>query len=192
MGDRPDWARYGARPPNQFEKVGDPTRWGAADRTILVDNSIQQSTQQVLQLTTRDAYARPWSVIGVLTMPVSIWNTAQMISSILVTTGVGQVQLLQEIALWIGTGSAGGPGGLCYQQDSANGGVFLRTENFFMPNVAGLQIAYHSKPFAIIGGLVGQSIQIRARHGVIAGGADLPAPILLSLVATPYAAGEGL
>jgi len=192
MGGDPDWGRFGIKPPNTFQKVGDPTRWGAADSTNIVENSIQESSAQILQLVTRDPYARPWSIIGTLSMPVSVWTTAQMIASIFMVQGVGQIQLTQEIALWIGTGSAGGPGGLCYQQDSLNGGPYITTPTFFV-NVRGTQVVYETRAFAIIGGLVGQSIAVRARYGIItAPNPDLPAPAVLSLIANPIAAGTGL
>jgi hypothetical protein len=188
----PDWGRVGARPPNQFEKVGDPTRWGATDRTNIVVNAFNQSSSQVLQIVTRDPYARSWALLGTLSMPVSVWTTAQMIASLVVTEGVGQIQLVQEIALWIGPGSAGGPGGIVYQQDSLNGGVYLVSDVFFVQNSAGVQIAYQTRAFAIVGGLVGQSIAIRGKYGTIGANPDLPSPALLSLIATPFAAGEGL
>lgn len=192
MGNDPDWGRFGIAPPNTFQKVGDPTRWGAQDSTNVTVNGFAQSSRQVLQIVTRDPYARPWAVLGTLSMPVSVWDTAQMIASLVLTMGVGQVQLTQEIALWIGTGSGGGPGGLAYDQDSNQGGPYIASNTYFAQNVAGDQIAYQTRAFAIVGGLVGQSIAVIGRYGTLGANSELPAPALLSLIATPFSAGQGL
>jgi hypothetical protein len=193
MTSNPDWARYGAKPPNQFQKVGDPTRWGATDNTNIVNNSFQESTAQILNLVTRDPYSRPWSLLGTLSMPVSTWNVAQMIASVVLFQGVGQTQLRQEIALWIGTGSAGGPGGLAYDQNSDNGGPYITSDVFFKTNVAGVSIAYETRAFSIVGGLIGQSIGMHARYGVLADlSGDLPSAGQLTLIAAPIAAASGL
>lgn len=194
MAEHPDWGRYGARPPDKFEKVGDPTRWGATDRSPIGLNVFPiVSSNQVISVTTRDPYARSWAALGTLTLPVAVWTTAQTISSILCVMGVGQIQLMQEIALWIGAGSAGGPGGLIYQQDSINGGPYINPDPFLAPNDAGAVISWQQKSFSIIGGFVGHTIGIRGKYGVIVGAMpELPAKAELSMIVTPFAAGEGL
>jgi len=191
MVDRPDWGRVGVNAPNAYEKVGDPTRWGGTTRTNIINNSFQQDATQAIQITTRDPYSRSWALLGTLTMPDSVFATAQMIASLQITMGVGQVQIMQEVALWIGTGSAGGPGGLCYQQSSLNGGPYLE-QSFLAKNVAGTDIAYTTKAFAIVGGLLGQNISLRTRYGIIAGPADLPSAGIMSAIVTPFAAGQNL
>lgn len=189
--NHPDWGRAMVHPPGHLKPVGDATRWGAQDSTVLaIDGQIHQ-TAQILQVQTRDAYARSWSLIGVLAMPTTVFAVANVEATLQVTMGVGQAQMTHEIELWLGSASAGGPGGLCYQQDSLHGGPYTGT-TFLAPNSAGVPVGYTPKPFAIIGGLIGQTIAVRARYGILGVDADLPAPILLTVIVTPYAAGEGL
>lgn len=187
----PDWARAMVRPPGGMLPVGDASRWGAQDLTVLaIDGAIHQ-TPQILQIQTRDPYARSWSLLGTLAMPTTAFAMANIEAVLQVTMGVGQAQILHEIELWLGSASAGGPGGLCYQQDSLHGGVYTGTA-FLQANSAGVPTGYTPKPFAIVGGLIGQSIAVRARYGALGVNADLPAPIILSVIVTPYAAGQGL
>ncbi len=192
MGNNPDWARYGARPPSHFEKVGDPTRWGGRDRSILVNNSLVESSAQIVQIATRDPYARTWSMLGVLTWPVTAFNEPQSIAMLIMTMGVGQVQIVHKIPLWFGTGIAASS--LCFDQDSANGGVYSNGDNYLMPNVAGTQITYQDMCFAITGGLVGQTLSARCQYLIAGAGPmpDLPAPAFLTLIVNPFSAGEGL
>lgn len=191
MGDHPpDWARFGIDPPNTFQKVGDPTRWGAQDSTILPGPISGANSGQILQIVTRDLYARPWSLLGVLSMPVSVIAEPQVEAILQVTMGVGQVQILQEIVMYRGSGAAG-TRGLCFDQQDLNGGPYTGV-NFFANNVAGVSLAYTPMPFAIVGGLLGQTVSIRARYTILSANVDVPAPMFLAAIVTPYAAGQNL
>lgn len=193
MADHPDWGRFGLTPPNQYQKVGDPTRWGAIDSTNVISNGFAQSTAQILQIQTRDAYSRSWTVIGTLSMPVSVWDSVfgPTLASVIVTMGVGQVQIAHKLCLWSSGGAVGAPGGLCYTQDIANGGPYLNPDPELV-TINGVAIAYQTRAFAAVGSLVGQAIGMIAEYGTLGVNPDLPAPAKLSLMVTPYAAGEGL
>lgn len=191
QGHDPDWGRFGIKPPNTYEKVGDPTRWGGRDQTVLANNALVESSAQIVQVASRDLYSRTWSMLGVLTMPQTAFDEPQVVAELLVTMGVGQVQIVHKIPLWYGTGIGGAS--LCFDQDAANGGVYSNGDHYLMPNVAGTQITYSDKCFCIVGGLLGQTVSARVRY-LIAGGAmpDLPAPCFLTLIVNPFSAGQGL
>jgi len=190
----PDWGRVGAVPPaHSISPLGDATRWGAVDATPMVIGEETQSGQIVL-VQTRDPYPRSWSLLGVLSMPAPLLFSGTLASEAVlqVTMGVGQVQILHEISLWLRNNS-GVNSGLCFDQNSLNGGPYTG-QNYFANNPLqnNLPLAYTPQPFAIIGGLIGQSIGIRVRYGALGVDAELPAPVYLSLIVTPYAAGSGL
>ena len=183
MGDHPDWERYGIRPPNAFQKVGDPTRWGVQLDTTIPAAGLQNSTQ-ILQAQTRDAYSRSWSLIGTLALHPDLWGAAAGVEvSLEVVMGVGQAQISQRIALFYGTGF---PGALCEGQYLPNGGPYQA-----IPLTIGSTTVL-SRPFAAIGAIVGQAINIRARYNIAGVFPALPAPSNLAIMLTPYAAGEGL
>lgn len=193
----PDWGRYQVHKDGVGAPVGDPTRWGAQVFTQLDDGFGLVSTPQILQLATRDGYSRSWSLEGTLSLPTLTWNTANLIVQLEVTMGVGQVQITHAIMLLnpaITTPPVGlpavGRGGLCLSQYFFFGGPY----NAVGEANAGGVLANQARAFAVIGGLVGQSISIRATYQ----NTDLPPvpglPTLsrLALIVTPYAAGEGL
>jgi hypothetical protein len=188
----PDWGNVLVHPQSKKAPVGDPTRWGALDSVQIVENAFAQSSAQVIQIQTRDSYSRGWSVIGTLSMPVSVWDgVAAVLASINVSMGVGQVQVMHKICLWSGGGAVGAPGGLCYTQDLQNGGPYFNPDPV-LDTINGVVIAYKTRAFCVIGGLVGQSISIVGEYGTLGANPDLPAPARLALIATPYAAGTGL
>jgi hypothetical protein len=188
----PQWGNVLIHPQEKKAPVGDPTRWGALDTTTIVENAFAQSSTQIIWIKTRDSYSRGWSVVGALTMPVSVWDgVAAVLASLIVSMGVGQVQLIHKICLWTGGGAVGAPGGLCYTQDVQNGGPYLNPDPV-LETVNGVVIAYKTRVFCVIGGLVGQSLSIVGEYGTLGANPDLPAPARLSLIVTPYAAGEGL
>lgn len=191
-GHNPDWGRFGIAPPNTFQKVGDPTRWGGRDTSILQNNSLVESSAQIVQVATRDQYSRTWSMLGVLSMPQTAFDEAQVAAVLLMTMGVGQVQLVHKIPLWYGSGTAASS--LCYDQDVANGGVYFNGDHYLAPNVAGAAITYSDKCFAITGGLLGQTLSARVQYLLAGAGPmpDLPAPVYLTLIVNPFSAGDGL
>lgn len=180
----PDWQRFGIKPPGAAMPVGDPTRWGAQVVTALADTGVQfTNTAQLLQIATRDGYSRSWSAIGTLSMPPASWLGNDWSCDLLITLGVGQVQITQAISLYAGL-SPSPAGGLCVTQHVLNGGPYDSLV------VAGLE----TRSFAIIAGLVGQSFAVRARYVASAfpPTSGWPTSSNLSMIITPYAAGEGL
>lgn len=191
----PDWERYRVTRDGELAPVGDPTRWGAQVVTALDDSMSQPiNTPQIIQLATRDGYARAWSVLGTLGLPLLTWNTSDVFVQLEITMGVGQVQITHTIVLVHGAlGPAGlpagvpavGKGGLCLDQWIFYGGPY---------NGALDPPSNQARAFAIVGGLVGQSIAIRASYQLnsVPPTPGLPGSSRLALIVTPYAAGEGL
>lgn len=196
----PDWDRYQVTKDGAVAPVGDPTRWGAQVFTPLTVAEQISTTPQILQISTRDGYARAWSILGTLTLPFATWNATQMNIAggiqveLLLTLGVGQVQIEHSIMLLNSGGTYGslavpfGPGGLCLSQFFTLGGPYneIDSTNAATGNVD------ETRAFAIVGGLVGQSIAIRARYRYFFVPAGYPTVARLALITTPYAAGEGL
>jgi hypothetical protein len=198
----PDWERFKVTRDGVGAPVGDPTRWGAQVFTALDDNNALVSTPQILQLSTRDGYARSWSLLGTLTLPLVTWLNADLIVQLEIVMGVGQVQITHAILLFLPAITtppvpqpASPRGGLCLTQYYAYGGPY---NGIGEASSAGL-LQNQARAFAVVGGLVGQSISIRATYqiqGATATGLPptpgLPTVSRLALIVTPYAAGEGL
>jgi hypothetical protein len=156
---------------------------------VLPANLVQQFSQQIIFVQTRDAYSRSWALIGQLTLPQAAWNAAGtfpagpfgMIVALEVVQGVGQTQVTQDIILMCGNNPLVG---LCNTQNAINGGPYLST-------FGGPPNFDESRPFSAIGALVGNNINVRARY---IGGTNvgLPTTSLCSAIITPYAAGLGL
>lgn len=183
----PDWGRFGIEHPNASKPVGDPTRWGAQVFTALTDALITAgviNTSQILQVQTRDGYSRSWALLGTLSLPGVQWNAvgSTLHVQLELTMGVGQVQITHVIELFNAFTTP--YSGLCMSQHFSQGGPYSGT----FETSTGIE----SRAFAIIGGLVGQSISVRGVYGGAAPVAGLPATSRLGLIVTPYAAGEGL
>lgn len=195
MGD-PDWGRYAVTANQSMLPVGDPTRWGARVDTLIplpVAVGGEQQTAQILQMATRDQYSRSWALLGNLTMPMITWQTptCEVTCTLAITMGVGQIQIDQYVLL----ANFSGQTGLCFQQDVSNGGPYVATR--FNPTRSGDSAGFlydEARSFAIIGGLVGQSINIRAiyRSNIAAFVRGIPTTARLELIVTPFAAGEGM
>lgn len=178
----PEWERYGVTPNAQQQKVGDPTRWGAQVLTTIPAAGLVDSAQ-VLAIATRDQYARSWSLLGTLGLTAEMWNSPGVgpvgcTITLDVAMGVGQAQVVHRIVLF----DNAAPGGLCYTQYILQGGPYNQ--------IPALPVLV--RPFAVIGGLIGQSVNIRVNYSVNAAFAGLPLVSPLVLIAAPYAAGEGL
>lgn len=203
---RPDWERFGIEPPGRLAPVGDATRWGGSVTTP-IDAAAEGNTpraiygQQILLAQTRDPYARSWSLTGTLALPAQQWaepgvpvlgpfpmDGARLIVALDIVAGLGQVQVHQQILLM----SGGDPTniGLCNTQCSTNGGPYVPTFSDTPPTETSLQ----ARAFAAIGALVGQTISIRGLfvRGGLPGNQGICNFVTLSLVLTPYNAGEGL
>ena len=207
----PDWERYFVAAQGGVAPVGDPTRWGSQVFTRIFDNGFPEQiifSGQMLQMATQDNYARPWNVIGTLTLPQSVWLSTAVEVDLEVTMGVGQIQIVHRIGLvrsFRSTQPPGWPitppgpfatipiGGLCIQQSQNAGGPYAETTE---PTTAELPVAGElqdiCRPFACIGALVGQSISMRARYRRWNVSNGLPCLSRLAVIVTPYAAGEGL
>lgn len=195
-----DWDRYkvhGSGGGDSGVPVGDPTRWGVELLTPLTDAPATVLTPQILQMSTRDGYSRSWSMLGTLSLPTVLWDAnelgpgQQILVELQIGLGVGQSTINHAILLvspigFTVTKPSVPAGGLCMQQNWSNGGPY----NTLFDSGAGNE----SRPFAIIGGLIGKSISVRARYTTFAPQpiTGLPAASRLALIVTPYAAGEGL
>lgn len=190
----PDWDRYSVATA-KIAPVGDPTRWGArVDTLIPLPTSPGDSlAAQILAVATNDNYSRAWSLLGNLTLPMITWQTAtaEVACVLEISLGVGQIQIDHNIVL----ANCNGQKGLCFQQDIANAGPYIAYRRIpTRSGDAGGFIYDETRSFAIIGGLVGQSINVRARFssGIAANVRGIPTTARLELIVTPYAAGEGL
>ena len=193
----PDWDRFKVTKDGTNAPVGDPTRWGAQIFTALADTAPDVYTPQILSMSTRDGYARPWSLLGTLSLPTVTWDKTQvgpggLVVSLEISLGVGQIQITHSILLLTGAGTGPGgvptvPGGLCFTQNWFLGGPY----NTVQEAIGGVNT--EARAFAVVGGLVGQSISIRARYQIVTPPTPgLPTTSRLGLIVTPYAAGEGL
>lgn len=182
----PDWDRFGIKPPNASQPVGDPTRWGAQALTLLTDAGLAGviASGQILQVSTRDGYARSWSLIGTLSLPGVEWNAvgSALHVQLELTMGVGQAQITHIVELFNAFTTP--YSGLCMAQHYTQGGPYSGTFD--------TSTLTEARAFAIIGGLVGQSISVRALYGGSPPAPGLPSTSRLALLMTPYAAGEGL
>lgn len=198
-GNKPDWDRYLVKSDGNVAPVGDPTRWGAMVNTPLVAPAVgtsESQSPQILAIATRDPYARNWAVLGNLTLPRITWRTPAGVGTAFcrleLVMGVGQIQMTQAIVL----ADCAAQVGLCYQQFIDNGGPY--DDINVIPTTSGDPAGAlydETRSFAIIGGLVGQSINIRAQYVVSnpnPPSRGLPCTARLELIVTPFAAGKGL
>jgi hypothetical protein len=187
MGDQPEWERVRVDPGAAKSPLGDPTRWGSQVPTLLGATLVNEFSGQIVIAATKDPYARSWSIVGALTLPQATWNAPAvfpggpfpLIVALEVTQGVGQTAVVHQIILMCGNLPTVG---LCNTQNAINGGPYLST----FPDAV-----TETRPFAAIGALVGNMINVRARY---IGGTNigLPTTALISALLTPYAAGTGL
>lgn len=186
----PQWGRYGVKPNTAFSPVGDPNRWGASVSIPLPAGfGTIAGGDQFLQAKTLDPYSRSWSLVGTLQLPKLSWDQMgaglnPFIVALDVFQGVGQATVNQSICLCF-TVAGGVPLGLCLQQDFTFGGPFFHYNEGIAPNQT------QTRSFAAIGALVGHTIAIAPRI-VNGAGAPAGAVVNLSVVLTPYAAGQNL
>jgi len=175
-----DWGRFGIQHPNAYQKVGDPTRWGAKITQVPAFAPGSPLTQilqssQIISAQCRDPYARQWSIVGTLKCDLWLFNNSNVApgwTSILsVTMGVGQNQIIHNIDLRA-TVEADAP---FYVDSFTSGG--LRERAFIIP-----------------GALVANAISIQVINTVNYVLLPLPDgdPITTALQICPLAAGTGL
>lgn len=102
----PDWGRVGARAPDHFSALGDPTRWGASVKQAIPVAPLTINGQlpgQVLSVQCRDGYSRAWTMAGVVRAPRGYFNLADDATAAdgwtiaaYVSMGVGQVQIVHN------------------------------------------------------------------------------------------------
>lgn len=199
----PDWGRYHVDA-GKAAAVGDPMRWGATTTTRISGIAGNPITSgQLIAAATRDAYARPWSVLGTITLPLAVWELvggapwsvgavpAGMRVVLECIMGVGQIQITHHIVLRNSTTE-----GLLNQQSVlfAPPGPYAPIQFETPPGDTPAELLMQpiSRNFAIIGGLLGQSINARIIYYSGAGNGFVPFDAKASLIVTPYATGEGL
>lgn len=185
----PDWGRVLVTAGQKSLPVGDPTKWGSQVPTLLPATLVQEFSTQIVLAATRDAYSRSWALVGTLTLPQATWNAAgtfpagpfALIVALELVMGVGQAQVTQDIILMCGNNPTVG---LCNTQNAINGGPYLST-------FGGPPDFDESRPFAAIGALIGNQINVRARY---IGGTNvgLPTTSICTAIVTPFAPGVGL
>lgn len=195
-----DWQRVGVGTilPTT-SPLGAPVRWGAQVLTAIPGAPAIVQTEQFIGAQASDSYPRCWGLLGTLWLPDTIWSvpptflasgvpdTFPVFVVLEIIMGVGQVQILHEVVLTAGNEPTFG---LCNVQSAFYGGqgpYFLGSP--FAAFSLDPDVPY-GRPFAIIGGLIGNTIGIRARYTV--GNAVLAYTSTLQIVITPFAAGDGL
>lgn len=213
----PDWGNVLVHPDQKKMPVGDPTLWANTITTPIDTDPLVGSTprviygDQIILAQAADRYARSWSLLGNVFLPLPAWTTdtdtnppayigeidalSPMAVWLSIVQGIEKVTIEQQILLMSGgvdplTGA--GNFGLCNNQFSAVGGPYGATFNENPPVIsATLQ---QGRSFATIGALIGNTISVRAiftRGGVIGQPADIP-NATVSLLLTPYAPGAGI
>jgi hypothetical protein len=188
LGD-PDWGRVRVDTKKMGTPLGDPTKWGSDVPTLLEAALVEVFSAQIVFAQTRDAYSRSWAVVGQLTLPQATWNAPgifpggpfSLTVALEIVMGVGQTTIKHNIILMCGNNPLVG---LCNTQNAINGGPYLAT-------FGGPPNFDESRPFAAIGALIGNNLNVRARY--IGGTNDgLPATSNCSAIVTPFAPGIGL
>jgi hypothetical protein len=185
----PDWDRVLVTAGKKSIPLGDPTKWGSQIPTPLDVTLTETFSDQIVFAQTKDAYSRSWAIIGTLTLPQATWNDPgvfpagpfPIIVALEVQMGVGQATVLHEIILSCGNNPTVG---LCNTQNAINGGPYLSS-------FAAAPDFLETRPFAAIGALVGNQINVRARYigGLNTG---LPTTAVITALVTPFAPGVGL
>lgn len=203
----PDWGSVLVNPAQKAKAVGDPTLWGNTVTTLIDSDPVLGNTprviygDQIILAQASDQYSRSWSLSGVLAVKGLGWRlqagtapadamdvTFEGMNAFLsIVQGVGKIQVEQQIVL----ACNGAPSniGLCWNQCSINGGPYVPGYTP-TPNDANSFIVL---PFAIIGGLIGNTITVRGLfvRGANAVGGAVPSAFLSCMI-TPYAPGEGI
>jgi hypothetical protein len=193
-----DWDRYAnavhsRAQQNPTAPVGDSRRWGArsAFTATVAANSVRAfDLAQFLRVQADDVYTRSWTLIGTLRAPSAMWafSNADPIApaapawwaSLVIIQGVGQTSVTQRIdlrALTTLTLAAGYR--TIYDDDIHSGGAIVG--------------GFESRPFRLVGSLVGNTVNVSVNHLIVTDANPLPASELITFAElSPLAAGEGL
>lgn len=209
---RPEWETVLVDTGQKTRPVGDPTVWGGTITTAIDTDPVLGSTPRVISggqivlAQAADRYTRSWSIVGVLRMPFGTTGipspdvqppgfvetspvtptTPSMTVWLRVNMGVERISLLHDILLF--TGDQAQNFGLCWNQNSANGGPY--GAEIVQPLVPGSTV---DLPFACIGALIGKMLSIQAiyvRGPNVA--AETYPEITITAMVTPYAPGAGI
>lgn len=189
----PHWERTLRPGPAPLVKLGDPTRWGASELTILPQVGAAltfSSGRQIVYAKTSDPYSRPWAVAGNFAITRANYITVGPASPLApypynitplleVTMGVGQAQFTQlydvralvQISVGNYETAPGNPTGVYRVGDSGQ---------------------RNQIPFWL-SGIVGTSVSIRAIYAIKDATLILNDPdVTMTLALNPYNAGSGL
>lgn len=180
--DKPDWGRYqvesraGDTTGKTHTALGDPTQWG---NTAVLSGITSppalfrfDDSPQFLRAQCQPPYSRLWALTGVATAPPAMWAlaAADWLLFLEITLGVGQTSITQLFDLRKLTTLA------------------LATAYGTLPNSA----VGEGRPFAIVGGVIGNSWSARVRSALATATGILDAEVSVGVISTPVAAGEGL
>lgn len=215
----PDWGGIVVQPNQKKMPVGDPTLWANTITTVIDSDPILGSTprvifgDQIILAQAADRYARSWSVIGNVTVPLNVTadteptppsGSDQAIATgallevwLNVTLGIEKITIAQDILLLSGIVDATvvppiGNYGLCNNQSSIVGGPY--GYQFNVRPVVFSPATRVTLSFACVGAFIGNTLSARAiyvRNGVAGQPLDVP-DATVSLLITPYAPGQGI
>ena len=212
----PAWHQVIVHPEGKAAPVGDPTLW-AGQVTTPIDSAPEGNTPRVIQgaqivmAQARDRYSRSWSLSGVVTLPQAAWNgSGPGVASppsfpdpaggpagtplevwISVLQGIEHITVEHLILLMSGGTGSGHAWGLCNQQATSNpllpgaGGPYGAT---FTSPLA--EQGQQGRAFAIIGGLIGNTISVRGIF--VRGPGGIVPNASINCMLTPYAPGAGI
>lgn len=209
---RPEWETVLVNTGQKGRPVGDPTVWGGDIATIIDSEPVVGSTPrvipsaQIVLAQAADRYSRSWSIQGVLWLPTSMWGVPSpdvqppsyvetfpvtpTTPSIAVWLSVkmGVERMSQEHQILLMAGNQAQNFGLCWNQNSGNGGPY--GAQIPQPIVGS---ALQGLPFSCIGALIGNMLSVQALYvrGPNVGAETCPDARITAMV-TPYAPGAGI
>lgn len=215
----PDWGNVIVQANQKKMPVGDPTLWANSITTPIDNDPILGSTprvimgDQILLAQANDRYARSWSMIGNVTIPVfaAVANTSLFPPTtagfadsqpplnvwLSVVQGIEKIAIEQQILLLSGLVDTGvippvGNYGLCNNQSAGVGGPY-GLQYSTTPIIIDINLRI-TLSFACVGAFIGNTISARAifvRGGVAGQPIEVP-DATVSLLITPYAPGAGM
>jgi hypothetical protein len=207
----PDWARTLVHTGGKTQPVGDPTVWGGSITTQIDSDPVLGNTPrvigggQVILAQAKDRYARSWSLTGVLWVNSTILGTASPDTAppsyvetfpvtpttptltVWLSVLMGVERMQQEHQILLMAGDQAQNFGLCWNQNSGNGGPYGAQ----IPDP--INSAMRGLPFACIGALIGNTLAIQGIY--VRGptlGAEVCPEVRLTCMVTPYAPGQGI
>lgn len=178
----PEWERYlgvDSRAADglgrHFTPLGDPSRWGGNDTSVLPSGlysgaGIEVGGQQLIRVQTQDPYARAWMISGTVYASDYMWSrdADKWQIALELTMGAGQATVIQRFDL--------------RSLISLAAPWYLPTDNLNL-----------NRPFVICGGIYGRAVSARAVH-ILKNGVKVidPEPVTTNALIAPIAAGSGI